>query len=102
MIVFLVGKVNEAQEQLSKARELSSGKDWNAKKILESEQRPLNKECGNFLCRALIATGKDLRLEGKADLALPLIHKSYKLCEGCKYSNDISKSKLLPINRTAW
>lgn len=82
--MFLVGKITEAREHLSKARELSKGNDWNASTILNTPQDSVYKECSNYLCRALIATGKQMRDSGKAEASLPLIHQAYKLAEESK------------------
>lgn len=80
----LVYKVQLAQMHLSKSRELSLGKDWNAESILGIQQEPVFKECSNYLCQALVAASKELRKNGRPENALPLIHRSYKLCQESK------------------
>ncbi|KAL0268775.1 UNVERIFIED_CONTAM: hypothetical protein PYX00_010591 [Menopon gallinae] len=80
--------VHAAQKQLTRARELSQGRDWNAKMIMEDATEPIHKECCNHLCRALIETSRQLRKEGKSDEALHFIHQSYKLCEEAQISRD--------------
>ncbi|KAK6619514.1 hypothetical protein RUM43_012271 [Polyplax serrata] len=96
-----VHRVQLAQEHLSKARELSLGKDWNAERILNKKQEPVHKECSNYLCQALIASSKELRKNGKPEKALPLIHRSYKLClESKTFRRDIEMETYFELGLT--